>query len=234
MPYFRPPFLRIHALALGIAIGLLTGVQSARAQSSLDYGVRTSAVSTTTDHPSGEEETLWGIGAAAYVERHVAGPFSARLELRYTPRRLRQFYYGWGSDLLERRARAKTRLHFLSVPLLARAGTSLGTLPINVYALLGLHADLLVSHSTETSSSSDSSSDRTAADPLADRYDEVTFGMSRGIGVAVDIGDVALTVEILQHRDYVPTIELVDVTPLTLILNPLRKLSPAVSVGVKR
>jgi hypothetical protein len=126
------------------------------------------------------------------------------------------------------------RLHYLSMPLLARVGGGLGTSPITVYALLGPRVDLLVEHGTETSSSFDLFYDGAVAGDLADRYDETTLGASGGIGVAIELGEMDLTVEVLQHRDLTPPVDRGGASLFAYTLDPLRNLATAVSVGIER
>lgn len=228
------PSLMLRICRAGLLVGLClvvgTGPNAAQAQSSLDYGARVSAVwSATTDRLAGSSDPLLGIAAAAYAQKPLAGPISVRLELAYLPRGFRQEILFVDNDGSSELTAAKTRLHYLSMPALATAGWSLGESPVHAYVLLGPRVEVLVGRSSGTFSVRDEEMPA----GVADRYDTVTLGASGGVGIGVDVGDVTITAEALQHRDITPSVEEGGTSRANLTLGPLRNVATAVSVGVR-
>jgi hypothetical protein len=185
--------------------------------------------SAVTDDLAGQTESRWGLGAAVYLQRRIGGPVSARLELAYLPRGLRQELRDRSADGRGRTVTADTRLHYLSLPVFIQAGLEAGSSPVTLYALLGPRLDVLIGSSSGTFSFSDG--DVTAG--LADRYDTVTIGASGGLGVAVDAGAVTVTGEVLQHRDITAPVDQGSTGRGTLTLDTLRNVATGVSVGVR-
>lgn len=217
-------------LLVGLCLIVGTGPDEAQAQSSLDYGARVSAVwSTTTDRLTGFSDPLWGIAAAAYAQKPLTGPISARLELAYLPRGFRQEILFTDNDGFSELSAAKTRLHYLSMPVLATAGWSLGESPVSAYVLLGPRVEVLVARSSGTFSVRD---DEVPAD-IGDRYDTVTLGASGGVGIGVDVGDITVTAEALQHRDITPSVDEGGTSRTDVTLGALRNVATAISVGVR-
>ena len=106
---------RAGAASLIIGLCLVVGMRAgtARAQSALDYGARVSAVSSTvTDRLAGITDPLWGIAVAAYAQKTLTGPISARLEFAYNPRGVRQEVLGVAADGSSEKTGAKTRMHY--------------------------------------------------------------------------------------------------------------------------
>lgn len=214
--------------AVVLCLSLWVGAGPAHAQSDLTYGVRLSAVaSTTTDRLAGVTDWLWGGGGTAYVERRLAEGYGARLEVGYAPRGVRQVFFGSATDVSGGRTEAETRLHYLSTSLFARADGSLG--PLRFYVLLGPRVDLLVGRRGGTFVFRE----KEVRARLADRYDRVSFGASGGIGVELGIGDVGLTLELLQHRDIVAPVDEGSTSTYDYTSAPLRNLANAYSLGVR-
>jgi len=214
-----------------IGLCLVVGTQAcaAQAQSTLDYGARVSAVSATvTDRLAGITDPLWGVAVAAYAQKPLTGPISARLEFAYNPRGVRQEVLGVAADGSSEKTGAKTRLHYLSVPALVTAGWSLGESPVTAYVLLGPRIDVLVGRESGTFSFPD---EEVPAD-LADRYSTITLGASGGVGIGVDVGEVMITAEALAHGDITAPVD-EGGTRTSLTLDPLRNVARAVSLGVR-
>ncbi len=196
----------------------------------LQYGTRVEVISSAvTDDLSGQTESRWGLGAAVYVQRRVVGPVSVRLELAYLPRGVRQSFRDRSSESPGRRVTADTRFHYLSLPVLFQAGASAGSAPITLYALLGPRLDILIGSSSGTFSFSDGA---VSAD-FADRYDSTTIGVSGGLGVAVDVGSVTVTVEVLQHRDLTASVDEGGTNLVNTTVDALRNVATSVSMGVR-
>ena len=222
---------RAGAASLIIGLYLVVGIRAgtARAQSALDYGARVSAVSSAvTDRLAGITDPLWGIAVAAYAQKTLTGPISARLEFAYNPRGVRQEVLGVAADGSSEKTGAKTRLHYLSVSALVTAGWSLGESPVTAYVLLGPRIDVLVGRESGTFSFPD---EEVPAD-LADRYSTITLGASGGVGIGVNIGGVMITAEALQHRDITAPVD-EGGTRTSLTLGPLRNVARAISLGVR-
>ena len=223
-----PAVVAILLLSIFLLSGLET--QTAQAQPTLHYGARVEAISSAvTDDLAGQTESRWGLGAAVYLQRRVGGPVSARLELAYLPRGVRQELRDRSADVRGRTVTADTRLHYLSLPMFIQAGLEAGSSPVTLYALLGPRLDVLIGSSSGTFSFSDG--DVSAG--IADRYDTVTIGASGGLGVAVDAGAVTVTGEVLQHRDITTPVDQGSTGRGTLTLDALRNVATGVSVGVR-
>jgi hypothetical protein len=185
--------------------------------------------SAVTDDLAGQTESRWGLGAAVYLQRRIGGPVSARLELAYLPRGVRQELRDRSADVRGRTVTADTRLHYLSLPVFIQAGLEAGSSPVTLYALLGPRLDVLIGSRSRTFSFSDGE----LSAGLADRYDTVTMGASGGLGVAVDAGAVTVTGEVLQHRDITAPVDQGSTGRGTLTLDALRNVATGVSVGVR-
>jgi len=237
MPASRPSAACARAFRLIIAAVCLVGVetepangQSYQFPSVWQFGVRAEVVSSTvTDNLAGQTESLRGLGVAAQIERRVGGPVSARLELAYLPRGVRQELRDRSADGRSQTVTAETRLHYFSVPVFIQAGLEAGSSPVTLTALLGPRLDVLIGRRSGTFSFSDG--DRPAG--LADRYDRVTIGASGGLGIAVDAGAVTVTGELLQHRDITAPVDQGSTGRGTLTLDALRNVATGVSVGVR-
>ena len=228
---------RVLALSVVLAAVGVIGLQTEPAHGQSDegppvwqFGARAEVISSAvTDNLAGQTESLRGLGVAAQVKRRVGGPVSARLELAYLPRGVRQELRDRSADVRGRTVTADTRLHYLSLPVFIQAGLEAGSSPVTLYALLGPRLDVLIGSSSGTFSYSDG--DVSAG--LADRYDTLTIGASGGLGVAVDAGAVTVTGEVLQHRDITAPVDQGSTGRGTLTLDALRNVATGVSVGVQ-
>jgi len=232
---------RAPALALVIAAGLLAlETEPARGQSSegqspedpaaWQLGARAELISSAvTSGIAGRTESLRGLGVAASLQRRVGGPGSVRIELAYLPRGVRQELLDRSAEAPGRTVTAETRLHYLSLPAFVQAGLEAGSSPVTLTAFLGPRLDVLIGSSSGTFSFSDG--DVSAG--LADRYDTVTIGASGGLGVAVVVGAVTVTADVLQHRDITAPVDEGGITRGTLTIKPLRNVATSVSVGVR-
>jgi len=223
-----PAVIAILLLNIVLLSGLET--ETAQGQPALQYGTRVEAISSAvTDDLAGQTESRWGLGAAIYLQRRIGGPISVRLELAYLPRGVRQSFRDRSSESAGRRVTADTRFHYLSLPVLVQAGASAGSAPINFYALLGPRLDVLIGSNSGTFSFSDG----TVSARLADRYDSTTIGFSGGLGVAVDVGSVTVTGELLQHRDLTASADEGGTNLVNTTVDALRNVATGVSIGVR-
>ena len=208
-----------------------SAIHNAEAQGLTGYGFKAiAASSTTTDYLAGQEESLWGVGVAAFAEWHIAGPLSVMPQLEYAPRGVNQLFAVGNDEGRFKSTRAETRLHYLSLPLFAKASYRFDETPFVLYATLGPRIDLLIGSDSGTFEFEDES----ISSGLAQRYDQTAFGISGGVGLQITISeDIALTFEARQHRDVIASVreggtQLVDTT-----VGDIRNLATDFSVGIK-
>lgn len=222
-------FFRARFFTALLAFGVF--VTSAHAQELRGYGVKAvAASSTTTDYLAGRSESLWGMGVAAFAEWHVAGPLSVMPQLEYAPRGVRQRFVRGTDGSSFQTTSAKARLHYVSLPLFAKASYRFEETPFTLYAMLGPRVDLMVGRQSGTFDFEDES----ISSSLTDRYDRTTFGMSGGVGLEIDLSeDIALTLEARQHRDVTASVEEGGTQFVDTTGGDMRNLATDVSVGLK-
>jgi len=223
------PLLRARLLTALLAFGFVA--VSANAQELSGYGVKAVAVSsTTTDDLAGQSESIWGAGVGAFAEWRVAGPLSVIPQLEYAPRGVRQqFVRGVEGDGFQT-ADAEMRLHYVSLPLFAKAGYRFDGTPFTIYAMLGPRLDIMVGRE----SGAFQFEDETVPSSLAERYDQAAVGISGGVGLQIDLSKgIALTLEARQHRDVTASVEEGGTQFVDTTTGDLRNLATDFSVGLK-
>ena len=134
---------RVLALSVVLAAVGVIGLQTEPAHGQSDegppvwqFGARAEVISSAaTDNLAGQTESSRGLGVAAQVRRRIGGPVSARLELAYLPRGVRQELRDRSADVRGRTVTADTRLHYLSLPMFIQAGLEAGSSPVTLDAL---------------------------------------------------------------------------------------------------
>jgi opacity protein-like surface antigen len=221
--------LRTSFLSIFLVLGFF--VSSAIAQVPDRYELRVIAVSsTTTDYLAGPTESLWGIGVAGVAEWQVGSSFSVLSQLEYAPRGIRQRLADTDADSGSQLAGAETRLHYLSMPLLAKASYSFEDTPLALYVKLGPRVDLMIGSESGTFEFEDGD---VSAD-LDERYDQAALGLTGGIGLQFNVSErIALTLEARQHRDVTVSVEEGGTSRVNTTVGNRRNLATDYSIGIR-
>jgi hypothetical protein len=227
---------RTHVLSVLFVLGLF--VSDVAAQAPDGYEINVIAVSsTTTDELAGLKIPIWGLGVAGAVEWQVARPFSAipQIELsvmpklEYAPRGVRQSFSdldATGSHFVD----AGTRLHYLSIPVFAKARYSFDESPLALYVMGGPRFDLMI----ESESGTFDFADGRLSSNLDERYERATLGLSGGIGLQIAVSErIAFTLEVRRHRDVTTPVDEGGTSPVDRTAGTMRNLATDYSFGVK-